>query len=195
MADLQYTVSKDELIVFEEYRVAGKDRDYTIHTDDLMLTDRNIVWTHRTMYGAVKDLSIYALHDIKSVDGRPQIIADTTKDGTEILKITFKYGTESFHFRSAPEYTVKKWVNAVHYLLSDLPLPYPNIPLDLGYIDVGENAKTGQGEPKTLKRRIRITVKCLGCRAPLTGFTGEEIKCRYCDMVQIIKDDSDYGSY
>lgn len=36
------------------------------------------------------------------------------------------------------------------------------------------------------KNRVRISRKCPFCSAPLSGFKGESIRCRYCDSEQVL---------
>ena len=44
------------------------------------------------------------------------------------------------------------------------------------------SSKTRMGEDV----RKAITAKCIGCRAPLSGWTGMTVQCKYCDTVQTL---------
>ena len=56
-----------------------------------------------------------------------------------------------------------------------------------GTLDVFAKTFTGKTMDSQENTEEQVTVKCIGCRAPISGRSGMTILCRYCDSTQTLK--------
>ena len=113
----EYVFMPDEAVILKETDVAHGSGGYG---DELVLTNLNIICTHRGMFGGIKDVFLYPLSQVKEYNGKPQIIQGKTPNGEPCLEIYFKYGgVESFRFRSWNKITIDRWVKAAGKLFNN----------------------------------------------------------------------------
>lgn len=171
-------------------------REKRTYEDSLILTNINIIYINKGLFGKVKGINKYPLNQIKIVDGQAQVIIGNGNIGTvPQLQIFFKQGQEAFEFQSGKK-EILKWVNEISVLLTGVPSPSSNkvgmfIP---GSEELANTMKNTVGVFKDVlgaKKSINsasenVTTKCIGCMAPITGRKGETVKCKYCDTSQTL---------
>lgn len=109
----------------------------------------------------------------------------------------------SFVFRSPEKNASRKvaaaWLDAINMAVTGtkssaamaLRRSVPGVEMLAGALkDTFDVVKTTFAGPNTNQRsasaRKAITAKCIGCRAPLSGWTGMTVQCKYCDTVQTL---------
>lgn len=163
------------------------------YTDELYLTNLNIIYVSKGIFGKVKGIQKFPLNQVKVVNGQAQAILGKSSDnGSPELQIYFSNGQEAFQFQSGGKKEILKWVNNISQILT-------------GTASQAENAKNIMAIPGsekifgTVKDTIgafkdtfgikgkenqppeNVTSKCIGCRAPLSGVKGTTVRCKYCD--------------
>lgn len=180
---------------------------------ELVLTNFALVFLRKGAFGGVKDITRFPLDQVKVVNGIPQIAYDKPSGNDRQLRIHFAHGVESFSlgqsdddedspslkdlFTSTAEKERRnaiEWRDAVTRVVLSLrstmaaPLLQPMAgqcpPPMQGQGGAVAGVSSGQrpSEPSV----PRITRKCVGCMAPITGVQGERVFCRYCDTEQAI---------
>lgn len=165
------------------------------YTDELILTNMNIIWISKGMLGNTKGVQKFPLNQVKVINGEAQAFVGRSSNGIPNLKVYFINGQEEFQFQSFSKKGVAKWVNEISKVLTgyDSRRGYAAIP-GTEYLaatlkdTVGVFKNTFSIVPKGGADAVheKVTKKCIGCMAPLTGTKGQSILCRYCDTVQIL---------
>lgn len=157
---------------------------------ELVLTNQNLICVEKnnglfkTTYNVLK----FPVNQIKVVNG--QVQAFIVKDGDDwIFRVLLRNGTEEFKFscdlfdRLKKKQEADRWVEQINLLLTgksaDNTLdtsPIGNLKKALG--SMGINIKTKQPE--------NVTLKCIGCMAPISGQKGQTVCCKYCDTEQTL---------
>ena len=82
-------------------------------TDELILTNLNIIHISKGMFGKIKKISHFPVNQIKLYNGKPQVIMGKLPNGIKTLDVYFNNGNESFHFKTSNTRTINKWINAI----------------------------------------------------------------------------------
>lgn len=184
---IRLKLQPDEAMILQEVGVAHGTS--TRYSDELYLTTRNIYYVDKGVFGNTKNIVCYPLSQLKIVDGYPQVMQGKKSNGLSTLDIYFTNGGETFSFRGKNKPTIKKWVKEINKTLG-----YDE------FNDTGTSATT-MGELKGAfndamselgihfqlgkkKSQTIINKKCISCSAPLMGYKGQLIHCKYCDTDQ-----------
>ncbi|MDK7337204.1 hypothetical protein [Pauljensenia sp. UMB0895] len=203
----EYRLMPNEAVILKEVSVAhGGVR--AVYTDELMLTNLNIVCTNKGMLGNTKNILQYPLSQIKKYNGRPQVIMGKLSNGMPCLEVYFiNGGKESFKFQSGNKKKINQWIKAIGELVGGESVDqstdidtndYDGEDTLVGaFKEVGEQFKdVGTEILGSLGFRLgkkmsapnqgveRISKKCVSCSAPLVGNKGQTVKCKYCDTEQ-----------
>ena len=203
----KYNLMPNESIILKETGVAHGGV-MAIYTDELMLTNLNIVCTSKGMFGGTKNIYQYPLNQIKRYNGKPQAIMGKLSNGTQCLEVYFMNGSsESFNFQSSNKATINKWIREINRLLvgdsldeEEMDADYDPNTLVGAFKEVGSQFKDvvtellgSLGFKKKKKKTaqndqgpVKVSKKCISCSAPLVGYKGKVIKCRYCDTEQTL---------
>ena len=170
----------------------------------LMLTNMRLVyeWSSKRWMGEELLCPSYPLNELETQ--KNEIRADyQTSDHETILKL-YPAGEEvSFVFRSpeknASRKVVAEWLDAIGMAVTGtrssaamaLRRSVLGVEMLAGALkDTFDVVKTTFTSPKAGGRsasvRKAVTAKCIGCRAPLSGWTGMTVQCKYCDTVQTL---------
>ena len=189
-----YTLGPDEGVILEAEGVSSESS--MLASDDLVLTHRRIIWVGRSLWGKVKFTRDIPLNQVKVVDGVAQV--RRSKEEHDQIEISLRDGRGlSFGFDTPAE--AKNWVKAV----SEQVVGHPLEPEDAGPKPIPElqqavkTAKNAVGSVaasfgiptggKGGNREVKVvSVRCIGCHAPLTGKRGERVTCPYCDTEQVL---------
>ena len=170
---------------------------------ELLLTNRNIVYTWETRkligHGA-RQSDTYPLSRLKTIDGVAQ--AKYTEGAYNAkLDLFFIDSTVSFEFRKdskdSSKRAVSQWLDAISRQLTGRPSEEAaklrktifGVEMFAGALKgtIDSFTKTFSGRDLDDGSAKTVTSKCVGCRAPLTGRQGTNVRCRYCDTEQTLQ--------
>ncbi|MFF2752483.1 hypothetical protein ACFVR1_01855 [Psychrobacillus sp. NPDC058041] len=168
------------------------------YTDELILTNQNIIHVKKGMFGNTKNVKRYPVNQIKIFNGEPQAILGKQRNGSPQLEIYFLNGHECFGFQSLTKKEVVQWINAICKLVTG----HESTTVPPGFAIPGTEylSETIKGTVDTFKNTFgikskkidngvsseKVTKKCISCSAPLTGNKGQTMHCEYCDTDQVL---------
>ncbi len=198
----EYNFAPDEYVVLradDVSKVGKKSLSMSTHSE-LMLTNLNIVYPIKGMFGKTKGFEVFPLSDIRIVDGVPQCRLDTSTFMEARLEISFQYQLVSFSFNSLEnKKEIREWVNAISNLLvgedaeetqtraggvgaltdsEEIANAFGNI------FGAFENARA----KKRAKRAPEVAYRCPSCNASIKGKLGSTVTCPYCNSHVTITD-------
>lgn len=188
MAELK--LAPNEGIILQNIAIMSGS-PWAAYTDELILTNLNIILIKRGMFGNKKNEQRFPITQIKKIDEKPQVMQGSNSlNGTPQLHIVFIHGVERFEFQEDNEKKIKKWIRAIYELFHCTPDNLPEDEEEIGFVT--STLKKGVNSIKNIlgiksldvnNKDISIIkkIKCSGCRAPLIGKTGQIVKCAYCD--------------
>jgi hypothetical protein len=199
----KYFLQADEGILLKGNRITHGNQ--TWYTDEIMLTNLNLIWTKIGVYGFPKKLHVFPLSQIKILNERAEVrLGESSYNGSPRLEISFMDGKEeTFGFSLSAEEAKKeiiKWIKAINKAVTGNDLEFESeqelINTDTSFIGVlgnmGNQIKetfVGASRPKNKNdtgQTERVVGKCKFCSAPLSGLKGQVIHCSYCDSDQQI---------
>lgn len=202
----KYILQPNEFVILPETTV---ERGTSAHSNELELTNQNLICTSKGMFGNVKNVLLYPVNQIKRVNGKPQVRMRKSSGGYPTLEISFANGTsESFRFVSN-ERTVREWITEINKLFGvnepaeEISKKSENTDALAGaFKEFGSQIKDAGTEffgalglksfgkasshKSTSHGASKINAKCKACAAPLTGNEGQTVKCQYCDTEQTL---------
>ena len=195
----KFSLLPNESIIYKSESSVMHGGFMSTYTDDLVLTNLNIVYINKGIFGNVKGIQKFPVNQIKMFNGEPQAIMGKQQNGMPKLEIYFINGQqESFAFQSAGKKEVNKWINEICKLLTGHDKSSSVSSSKMSAIPGTEYlAETLKGTMDTFKgafgikskeqaAEIPITKKCISCSAPLNGIKGQTVRCRYCDTDQVL---------
>lgn len=161
---------------------------FQVYSNELMLTNLNLVITLKGIMGGIKDKKIFGLNNIKIIDNTPQV-SSSGKNESGSLIISFLHGTEFFGFSEQNE--AYKWremiinvVNANRYTASYQP----------------PKQQQNQEEKVTVREYYykevpvpfneTVVTKCSSCGSSIFGKSGDIVKCNFCGSENLLKGES-----
>jgi hypothetical protein len=203
----EYRLMPNESIILKESGIAH-DRAMATSSDELMLTNLNIIYTQKGMLGNTKNIIQYPLNQIKKFNGTPQVIMGKMSNGYLGLEIYFINGSvERFNFYSFDKKKINRWVDAIYTAMGcDIETRSDNSKSIIAegslagtvkevggqFINAGSELLGAIGinlpEKKSTvnQNKESVTKKCVSCSAPLIGYKGQLVKCKYCDTKQTL---------
>ena len=178
-------LNRDEKIIMEASRGISPqdDKKAQKYYVGLVLTNKALyiqymsIWTR-----AVKEVKKIPLGAISIHDGVASVYVHKIGFYNALVVIT-REETFEFVMVGFGKGEVKRWADTISRLLTgkdaeafeEEKADYVGAVKDI--IDAFKNTKT---EPDLVNRR------CLSCRAPISGYSGERVKCTYCDTEQTL---------
>ena len=197
----KFSLQPDEAMILQEVSVEHGFGIATAYTDELYLTTRNIYCVNKGVFGNTKNIFCYPLNQLKKVNGRPQAIQGKKSNGTPSLEIYLMNGNESFSFKSNNKSTIKKWIKEINKalgyegafeeddefddsgtLIGEMKGAFNNAMSELGI-----NFQLGKKQAIQSESQSKINKKCISCSAPLIGYKGQLVHCKYCDTDQTLQ--------
>ncbi len=160
---------------------------------ELYLTNLNIIYVLKGVFGNVKKIQKLPLNQIKVVNGRVQaFLGNESKNGWLQLQLYFINGVEIFGFPNKERREISTWINNISQILTgeaSQDATVKNIMAIPGTEYIAETMKDTIGvfkdkfgiNNKGNQKLENVTVKCIGCMAPLSGKKGQTVRCKYCD--------------
>jgi hypothetical protein len=171
----------------------------TGYTDELILTNMNIIHVSKGMFGNIKRVQKYPLNQVKIINGEAQAIMGKSSNGMPDLQIYFVNGQVAFKFQSSGKKEIVKYVNEISKVLTgnessrnsaanQFAIPGAEIVAETlkDTVNVFKGTFGIKSKIKAADEPVKATKKCMGCMSPLTGTKGQSIRCRYCDTDQIL---------
>lgn len=188
----KYNLQPNESIIMKQERVLHGGRMATF-TDELILTNINLVLISKGLLGNSKGIQIIPLKQIKVFNGKAQVLIGKTSGGFPQLDVYYSSGQDSFGFESKKE--AIKWMDNINKLVTGKSIvvdasPGMAIPGSeyiaetlKGTIDTFKGA-FGLKQKNSTELPSKVAKKCSSCGAPISGTKGEIIRCLYCDADQ-----------
>lgn len=202
-----YNLLPNESIIMKESCVAHGGL-WAAYTDELILTNINLVCVGRGIFGNKKKTFVWPLNQVKLYNGKPQAIMGELSNGTKDLEVYFINGSESFNFQSGNNSKIKTWIKAITKVIcgdidedEEMDEEDEVDPDSIAgvFMEIGDEFKDMKNDfmdvfgfkPKKKKQagkesQEKITKKCISCSAPLIGYKGQTVKCKYCDTKQTL---------
>jgi hypothetical protein len=171
----------------------------TAFTDELILTNINLIHVSKGLFGNTKRVQKYPLNQVKIINGEAQAIMGKSSNGRNNLQIYFVNGQVAFQFQNLGKKEVVKYVNEISKVLignessrnsvaNQFAIPGAEIVAGTlkDTIDVFKGTFGIKSKSKAADEPERVTKKCIGCMSPLSGTKGQSVRCRYCDTDQIL---------
>src|SRR3954471_21080337 len=187
----KYNLQPNEVVLLTESKVTHGGL-LASPTDDLMLTNVNLVLVKKGIFGNGKGVMTFPLNQIKVWDGRAQVMLGKASNGRPALEVFFIDGHETFAFQSGGKRKIADWVDRINQVVTGTAPPTQ--PQRMGVALPGAEVVAGALADtfKVFKSKFGTTAeapqqvsgKCRSCGAPVSGFQGRQVTCGYCDTTQ-----------
>lgn len=157
------------------------------YSDELILTNLNIIYVARGMFGKIKNIEKYPIKEVKVFEDKAQCFLGKQVNGAPSLEIYFYNKQESFGFRKKTE--VMKWVKSINEVLCEntdvsamgqFALP--------GTEFLAETIKDTISSFKgILEKKEKVSTNCISCGAAISGYKGKQVQCSYCNTHQTLQ--------
>ena len=172
----KYQLQSNEGVVLQETGICYEPNKLsTAYTDELILTNLNLIHVRKGVFMGTKGVRYIPLNQVKVIGGKCQALVGKAQNGHAILQIYTQLGTEEFAFRTKAKKNAGIWANEI----SQLKDAFGEVGAAFG-IGFG---KSGQQQKSSVER---VSTKCSGCHAPITGVKGKAAVCKYCDTEQVL---------
>ncbi len=200
----KYQLQYNEGVVLQETSICYEpDKFSTAYTDELILTNLNLIHVRKGVFTGTKGIRYIPLNQVKVVGGKCQALVGKARNGSATLQIYTQQGTEEFAFQTKAKKNAGIWANEISRLVtgrdSENALESQDAPaydfedtvigqLKDAFGEVGAAfgfgfGKSGQQQNSSVER---VSTKCSGCHAPITGVKGKSAVCKYCDTEQVL---------
>lgn len=191
-----YSFCPDEKVVLkaQDVKIDGSSSLFSsVSGSELMLTNQNIVYPRKGMFGKVKGYDVYPLANIRVIDGIPQCRLDSSEFMEHKLEVSFEDELVSFAFGSLEaKKEVREWVNEICCLLTGKEAPEESLRASgVGaFTESDAVAETfgnllGAFDNAFLRKRSEaapiVAYRCPSCNASIKGKAGTTVTCPYCD--------------
>lgn len=197
---VNYNLEPNESILIQSTSVLCEGGGLlTAYTDDLILTNMNIIHVSKGVFGNTKRVQKYPLNHVKIINGEAQAIMGKSTNGIPNLQVYFVNGQVAFKFQSSGKKEIGKYVNEISKVLigkessrnsvaNQFAIPGAEIVAETLKDTIGVFKGTFgiKSKSKAADEPVKATKKCIGCMSPLTGTKGLSIRCSYCDTDQIL---------
>lgn len=200
----KYQLQSNEGVVLQETGICYEPNKLsTAYTDELILTNLNLIHVRKGIFMGTKGVRYIPLNQVKVIGGKCQALVGKAQNGHAILQIYTQQGTEEFAFQTKAKKKAGIWANEISRLVtgrdSENALESQDAPeydfedtvvgqLKDAFAEVGAAfgigfGKSGQQQKSSVDR---LSTKCSGCHAPITGVKGKAAVCKYCDTEQVL---------
>ncbi len=177
---MDYNLQFDEAVLVECEDVSLDDGKLLAVKGNLILTNQNVIWAAKTMFGRIKEIQKYLISSVKVYDNKAQVKIEEKIGEPTRLTIHFQY--QSIKFIVNEKVKEREFANSLNKIVvgtnTDI-IPKHAIP---GVAFIGETLK---GTVIAFKNAIGIqkntSQSCNTCGASISGIKGQIIKCPYCN--------------
>lgn len=193
MAKKQYQLLPNEVVVYKESEV-GENKKMVYFTNELTLTNINLVFRKFGIYGRNRGTEVYPLRSIKVHNSKAQITITRNNFGQSILEIYFIEGVLSFVFTSSKKANI--WIEKINQVINGEDVTYEQARQNafIGFDTLAENlgstvsafkdALSGKRQNVNKPNDNYVAKKCNYCGAPVSGKENTIFTCSYCNGKQ-----------
>lgn len=199
-----YNLSPNEFVILQGDSIRLVVGSETQHLKEVVLTNLNLILVRTVQRGFFNTETLIKrcpLDELQTVDGLPQAVVSKIKEDWW-LQVPFKDDVIKLKFSAEQKRLANHWVNAIRCAamgdLSSIDTSFD--PASNAWVYAIEDTKEALGSifglrptaKETTKAGVpqkkpeKVTQKCIGCHAPLTGKRGSVITCPYCDTKQTL---------
>ena len=190
----QYNLRPNESIVLKSEKVSNGGM-LSSYSDELLLTNQDIIYVSKGIFGNVKNMVRYPINQIKTYEGEPQVSVGKHSSGNSQLEIFFTNSQQRFVFQSFGKREAKKWVDEICKLVTGHSSKRKTLNATSGFFGTDLIGDSVKGTVSSVTSAIGIslgdsgstktqTKKCKSCGAPIVGSKGQTVRCQYCDTEQ-----------
>lgn len=180
-----YNLDIDEFIISED-NMAQDTNKKILNLVSIILTNKKLIKISKSLFGKVKEYNEYELANIKVINDEPAVYIKREM-GNSYLRILFN--DDDLELRMMSSVVGQAWVDnilaivdgdvqGIEYNVAGAAVADQVTDLMSGVGDIF-GAFKGKGYSDE-KRPTKITIKCDGCGAKVTGSSGKVIRCEYC---------------
>lgn len=149
---------------------------------DLILTNRALILTKKSILGKVKEVIRFPLSDVVISGGDPQVKLSKPDNVTAALDVYLSDGIEQFKFTFDQE--VEDWIADITEVITGRKVErktgFEDISDMMAFADNVAGAVNHVKSAFGIKPTEQGAIKCSGCGSSLSGTVGEVLKCPYC---------------
>lgn len=189
----KYNLQPNEVVLLKDEHVMHGGF-WSSYTDELILTNLNLVLVKKGMFGNSKGNLTFPLNQIKVYGQQAQAVIGKAANDTKVLEVYFVNGEEKFAFQSGGKKKLNDWIGKINQVVTGVEAPVHQdtgmaIPGAAMVADVVNDTlgvfRSAFGSKA--KVPVKVTSKCNGCGAPVSGSTGQMIACEYCGSSQQLR--------
>jgi hypothetical protein len=185
-----YGLQPNEVVLLKAVGVAHGGI-LSVYTDELILTNLNLVLVKKGMFGNAKGVQVFPLNQIKVHERQAQAVLGKAPNGMDALDVYFLNGQEQFRFQSGGKRTILTWVAKINETVTGQKAPVssagslaiPGAELVAGALKDTFDVFKGKFASKSAAPTASAG-KCVACGAPMTGIQGQTLTCAYCGSAQ-----------
>ncbi len=189
----KYNLQPDEVVLLKDESVMHGGF-WSAYTDELILTNRNLVLLKKGMFGNSKGVLTFPINQIKVYNDQAQAVIGKASNGSDLLEVYFLSGQEEFSFQTGGKKKLLTWIAKLNEAVTGKAAPdtgvdegmaIPGAGLVAGALKDTINVfKSTFGATTTPPAPTVVAGKCVGCGAPVSGVQGQAISCDYCGTAQ-----------
>ncbi|MCS4276212.1 hypothetical protein M2390_001384 [Mycetocola sp. BIGb0189] len=186
----KYSLQPNEVVFLKDESVMHGGF-WSAYTDELMLTNLNLVLIKKGLFGNSKGITTFPVNQIKVYNQQAQAVIGKATNGSDLLEVYFLNGQEKFAFQSGGKKKLTEWIAKIHQAVTGEEAPAPQ---NTGRALPGAEMVAGvlKDTLDVFKSKLatkpatpmKVAGKCRGCGAPMAGVQGQTIICSYCDSAQ-----------
>lgn len=187
---VRYNLQQNEVVLLKDESVMHGGF-WSNYTDELMLTNLNLVLFKKGMFGNIKDVLTFPVNQIKVYNQQAQAVIGKATNGTDLLEVYFLNGQEKFAFQSGGKKKLNEWVAKIHQAVTGEEAPaqqstgmaLPGAETVAGVLKDTLGVFKSKFGTKS-EAPVKAAGKCRGCGAPVTASRGQATTCEYCGSMQ-----------
>lgn len=186
----KYNLAPNEVVLLKDESVMHGNV-FASYTDELMLTNLNLVLNKKGLFGNNKGIRLFPLNQVKVSNGQAQALLGESSNGSAALEVYFFDGQEKFQFQSGGKKKILAWASKINQALTgheapaehDKGMALPGSELVAGVLkDTFGVFKSRLGAKP--EAAVKASGKCRACGAPVSGYQGQAVTCEYCGTAQ-----------
>lgn len=186
----KYNLQPHEMVLLKEESVMHGGL-WSAYTDELMLTNLNLVLTKKGLFGNLKSVLVFPVNQFKVYNQQVQAMVGKSANGSDVLEVYFLNGQEKFAFQTGGKKKINEWIAKLNEAVTGEEAPpqpssgmaFPGAETVAGVLKDTLGVFRSKFSSQTTAP-VKVANKCNGCGAPVAGFQGQMITCDYCDTAQ-----------
>jgi hypothetical protein len=186
----KYNLQPNEVVLLKDERVVHGGV-LSGATDELMLTNLNLVLVKKGVLGNTKGILTFPLSQVKVQNKQAQAAMGKSSNGSAALDVYFLNGQEQFRFQSGGKKKIQTWIANINQAVTGQEMPdtartamaLPGSELVAGVLKDTYSVFRAKLGPQT-GAPVKVAGKCRSCGAPIAGNRGQVVTCEYCGSTQ-----------